>query len=514
MRILQIAGICLLIVTLAVGVDARDRDSRDSRDSKSSARSSESRSSSSRQYSGSNDRQSSPSSYSSNRGSSAVSSGSSRTSSAYRPSAGPTRVEPKPASTYTNQQTYSAYRPGGTSNTNTSAGSAYSSNNRRFEPASTYRPSTEQKVEARSDTRTTLPSNSGKSHDIYSAYRPSTGDRSERPVSTANKATQPNSNTYTAYKPDASRVTPGSGNYVKNTETKSPDNRVGPTSGYRHSDNNPSYKPGNQRSDQARDHSAYKPTSGTKTTASHFPSTQSIRDRKLADARTSSIRYRPAADKTHFTYRNYTPPKSYKPPTYRSGYYYYAHPRYTRPYTFGFWSFDYHAGFCHRSLYYHYGLFPYIQITRIVVSSYPRVVYVDRPIYTIYGDRYETSRYPGLDDALADIRSAWISGRLDLLDDHVHDTLDIAILLDGRYDYSVTPNDYLAMTYDALGEMDTVSFVWDKVQQRRDGTITGFATHTYRSGYSTKRVYATYTMQRISGRYYIVEVGSTQTSWD
>lgn len=273
-------------------------------------------------------------------------------------------------------------------------------------------------------------------------------------------------------------------------------------SGYHPSQGDAAGKPDMRQGDQTRNQDRPRYT------------TQYLRDTKMAEARMSATRnYRPAVSKPSFTYAHYMPPKGYRPPTFREGRYYYSHPNYTRPCSFGFWSLDYYSGFSRRSIYFHYGLFPYIEVTRIIVDSYPAVVYVDQPIYTSYGVSYQSSRYPGLDDALGDIRSAWVSGRYDLIERHVCDR-DIAILLDGKYDYSVTSTDYLAMTQDALGEMDTVSFVWDKVQQRRDGTVTAFATHTYRSGDSTRKVYISFTLQRVDGCYYIVEVGSTQAPWN
>lgn len=282
------------------------------------------------------------------------------------------------------------------------------------------------------------------------------------------------------------------------------------SAGSRDSSNRPNTTLNNKT--RGQDSSGYRPSTGSR--ADQFPTSQSIRDRKMAEARTSAYgSYRPSTNR-NFTYSNHSRPKGYTPPNYRSGRYYYDSPRYTRPYSYGFWSFDYHQGYSRRSMYFHYGLFPYIAITRIIVDSYPSVVYVDRPIYSSYGIGYEGTRYPGLDDALGDIRSAWTGGRADLIERHVRDSYDIAVLLDGKYDYSVTAGDYLAMTEDALGDMNTVSFVWNKVQSRRDGTVTAFATHTYWSGDSTRRVYVSYTFQRVGSRYYIVETGSTRDPWD
>jgi len=207
-------------------------------------------------------------------------------------------------------------------------------------------------------------------------------------------------------------------------------------------------------------------------------------------------------------------PKGYAPPAFREGHYYYAahHPK---PCYYGYWTFDYYPGFSRKSLYYHYGLFPYIQVDRIIEISYTKVSYTNATIYTSDGYYLSSDRYAGLDDALSDIRSAWISGRFDLIENHVRDGRDIAVLLDGNYDYSIEGSDYLSMTRDALDDMQTDSFVWDKVRERTDGMVTAFGTHRYiSSSGDTRTIYVSYTLQRIGRQYYITEVGSSSYRLD
>lgn len=408
---------------------------------------------------------------------------------------------------------------------------------RRNDAVPAYRPS----VQSTQQNSATTSTGSRGSRDLYSAYRPKS-DRTNDVVPTVNAGAQA-SHDYTAYQPanagglsSASDARRGDQFTSQNHSAYKPVDNSNhatvtdmPTTQYVRNqrlaqsrmDTNAGYKPAaggdtSNRGDQFQNRSGYKPgADGNHSTVAPMPTTRSMRDRKLAqDRMAATSSYRPAVTKPHFTYSDHKAPKGYRPPTYREGHYYYSHPHYTRPCSFGFWSLDYYSGFSRRSMYFHYGLFPYIEVTRIIVDSYPTVIYVDQPIYTVYGVRYENSRYPGLDEALGDIRSAWISGRYDLIERHVRNSNDIAVLLDGRYDYSVAPDDYLAMTQDALGEMDSVSWVWDKVQPRRDGTITGFATHTYRSGDAVRKVYVSYTLQKVDGCYYIVEVGSTQVPWN
>ncbi len=206
---------------------------------------------------------------------------------------------------------------------------------------------------------------------------------------------------------------------------------------------------------------------------------------------------------------HYQPPRGYVPPTYRAGRYYYPSRPASSSHYFGYWSFNYEPNFCTRSIYFHYGLFPYIQVTRVEVVSAPSVVYVQEPLYTRGGVYYSTSKFAGLDEVLGDIRSSWISGRFDLVDQHIQSGRNIAVFIDGNYDYSVTSDDYLSMTHDAVGNLETESFVWDSVKGRTDGQVSAFGTHTYNASGDSHTVYVSYTLNKSGNRYFITEVGSS-----
>ena len=248
----------------------------------------------------------------------------------------------------------------------------------------------------------------------------------------------------------------------------------------------------------------YSPTPGGYTRLDYRP-------RPPAPPRPTS--YKPPSFSISYAKAHYTVPHGYVPPVYRSGCYYYPTRSATKGFYFGFWSFDYDPYFCTRSVYFYYGLLPYVQISRVEVVSPPTVVYVQRPIYT-GGVYYTTSSFSGLDSVLADIRCAWISGRYDLIERHVWRGYRIAVFLDGRYDYSIASDDYLSMTRDALGNLDTVSFVWDSVKERADGQVTAFGAHVYRVNGETHTVYISYTLRKSGTCYYITEVGSSDSPLD
>ncbi|MCL5103647.1 MAG: hypothetical protein M1133_05975 [Armatimonadetes bacterium] len=200
--------------------------------------------------------------------------------------------------------------------------------------------------------------------------------------------------------------------------------------------------------------------------------------------------------------RDYREPRGYRPPAFRGGFYFYSSRPGNRPYHYGHWVFDnYDPGFCRRSVYFHFGIFPYIQIGRVRVLPYVRVSYYDRPI---------AINAVGLEIAMADIREAWLDGRPDLIDRHLSGSQRIAVLLDGRYDYSVDADDYNQMTSDAIDEVRTISFTWESVRQRTDGDFTAFGRHVFRDSSDIIRtLYVSYTLSRIGGDYVITEVGTS-----
>lgn len=267
------------------------------------------------------------------------------------------------------------------------------------------------------------------------------------------------------------------------------------------------YRPDSKAPPRDLGSSSYRPISGSPTRGGDY-SRDRDDNRRAEPARFSPKPYRP--DPVRPRYVPAPAPRSYKPPTYSSGYYYYPKTYYSRPCYYPYWTFGYYSGFSVRSIYFHYGYFPYITITRVIDTSYPRVVYVDTPIYVRSGYYLESRRSQELDNTLADIRSAWIAGRFDLIQRHVRSDRRIAVLLDGEYDYSVESDDYLRMTRDAIEHMDTASFVWDWVRERSDGGVTAFASHVYYDSSGRERtVYVSYTLHRSGSRYYITEVGSS-----
>ncbi len=193
-------------------------------------------------------------------------------------------------------------------------------------------------------------------------------------------------------------------------------------------------------------------------------------------------------------------PGGYHPPAY-------SH----KPHRYNYWVVGrYEPNTCRRSVYFHFGFLPYISLSRVHVVSY--VVSGYRGAAISLNDDYYLSRQiaSGLEGALADIRRAWTDGRLDLIQNHVRASQSIAVLLDGRYDYTIESGDYIDMTADAMDDMETVSFTWEKVRERTNGDYTAMARHVFYDddGY-IRTVYVTYNLRRYAGGYVITEVGSS-----
>lgn len=206
-------------------------------------------------------------------------------------------------------------------------------------------------------------------------------------------------------------------------------------------------------------------------------------------------------------------PRNYQPPVKRKitvQYRYPSHANY-RPAHYTHWVFDIRSTpNSRRSVYFYFGYLPYVSVTHVYIEPYIHVQYRSTPVIIDNGYYLYRHNATGLDDALADIRSAWLDGRADLIRRHLAYSQKIAILLDGSYDYSVDSDDYYNMTNDAIDQMDTVGFVWESARQRTDGNYTAFAKHTYVDDSNTQHsVYVSYTLDRY---YNIVEVGSSESS--
>ena len=237
--------------------------------------------------------------------------------------------------------------------------------------------------------------------------------------------------------------------------------------------------------------------------------------------------WKPDGDRSHHDYKkpsdskinididiNFFKKKGYHPPEcHKTGFFYHKTHFGHKPLHYGFWVFDhYDPIYCRRSLYFHYGHFPHVFIARLYVRPYISISYCTTRVVHDHGYYLSRNYNTALDYALSDIRNSWLDGRLDLVRNHVYSDRLIDVLIDGEYDYSIYGEEYIEMTWDALDNIQTISFTWEKVRQRTDGAYTAFGKHVYRDSYgSAKTVYVSYTLRNIGGDYVIEEVGSSNS---
>lgn len=328
-------------------------------------------------------------------------------------------------------------------------------------------------------------------------YRPGTVDN-RNGSNTYKPGTVNNRNSSNIHKPGTIDNRNGNNTYRPSTvDNRNSSNTHKPGTVYNRNGSN-IYKPGNV--DNHNGSNTYKP--GT------------------VDNRNDSKTYKPRTDNNKSVPNQYDPkhhkgntnhkpgsitisvPKSYKPPTYNSGRYYYSKGKTYKPYRYGYWTFDYYSDFSKKSCYYYYGFLPYIQIVRIYE--------IPRPTRHYYGSTYITYDKLLLERALSDIKESWISNRYDLIERHVRSYSKIAVSIDGRYEYAIDGEDYLNMTYDALDNISTVDFNWERIRDNLNGTVTAYARHTYYDeSRSAKVLYLSYELDKIDGNYIITEVDSS-----
>jgi hypothetical protein len=148
-------------------------------------------------------------------------------------------------------------------------------------------------------------------------------------------------------------------------------------------------------------------------------------------------------------------------------------------------------------------------VVEVPVYTYVEVPYTYNPVTSDY--YVEPALYPGLANALDDIRRAWATRNADLLLRHVDSARQVHIYLNGDYLYSVSGADYRAMVRDAMSRIRTVSFTLDDLERRSDGALTARGIHEfYDVDGDLKTVEASYTLQRFGGRWIIVAAESSE----
>ena len=196
-------------------------------------------------------------------------------------------------------------------------------------------------------------------------------------------------------------------------------------------------------------------------------------------------------------------------PIYRDNRYYYGGGRHG--YRYGWWNFRPHYGHNRRSAFFFYGALTYMLLDHVINRHYTYPTYV---VTYDYGRDYylEDAKVPSLARiAFDDIAAGWRSSRAQEVARYIKSD-DIAVLLDGSFEYYVSAKDYENMLYDAMDSIDTIDFNWYAIRRASDSTYTAYGVHTYydEEGY-TKSVYASYRVKVSGGTARLIEVGSSES---
>jgi hypothetical protein len=115
-----------------------------------------------------------------------------------------------------------------------------------------------------------------------------------------------------------------------------------------------------------------------------------------------------------------------------------------------------------------------------------------------------------LDEAIAEIRHAWMNGDYARLKSRLPEKGRVRIYLKGKYKYAVDAPDFAQMTQDAMKRIDTTSFTLDRVKRLSDDRAFASGEHVYYDPDHVKHeVYVSYGLSRENGRWKITEAGSS-----
>jgi hypothetical protein len=155
---------------------------------------------------------------------------------------------------------------------------------------------------------------------------------------------------------------------------------------------------------------------------------------------------------------------------------------------------------------------PFVVVYRVVyLPPRPHTVLVEVPIYV--ESPYYLERRPPDDrqQLLSDLRAAWMLRDPSFIERHIRPNSYIAIYLDGQYAYSLPAQDYIEMTRDAIRAVKTEQIRFDRITKRGETQIVVRGEHQYIDEATGVRrvVYISYTFERVDGRWYLIEAGSS-----
>jgi hypothetical protein len=113
-------------------------------------------------------------------------------------------------------------------------------------------------------------------------------------------------------------------------------------------------------------------------------------------------------------------------------------------------------------------------------------------------------------DALDDIRKAWLNGDVARLRARLKADGKVRLYPQGEYRYAVDAAEFGAMLENAMKNIDTVSFDFDRPTSTEAGRAFVTGRHVYLdAGKARQTTYISYMLERVGGKWRIVEAGSS-----
>jgi hypothetical protein len=175
---------------------------------------------------------------------------------------------------------------------------------------------------------------------------------------------------------------------------------------------------------------------------------------------------------------------------------------YSNPWWFGFGYPGYYP-----SVYSYWGWTPGWVMPSQVYYEPSAPVYISSNPYTYYGVNRDEA---GAQQAISDIRTAWLTGDANLISVHLSDQLDIRVAFNGQYSYTTSSKDYYGMTLDAIGTSRVVSMDFGNPVWISDSDVLYTGRQVFISPDKTQHtVYLSYRLANVNGNWYIVGIGSS-----
>lgn len=157
---------------------------------------------------------------------------------------------------------------------------------------------------------------------------------------------------------------------------------------------------------------------------------------------------------------------------------------------------------CFFSVFFNWGWCPtWVESTRVVILE-----------DTIYypTDPYQRLDVIGANQAIHDLRDAWLESDISLIDKHLSSE-KVSIYFDGKYSYSVESNDYYAMLSDQFTMIETSSLTFNPVVWMSPQEIYISGSQVYKDPDDNEAtLYVSFRLGKIGGIWNIVSFGSSK----